>query len=62
MSTFVIIVLCAVIAWIIFAALIVTIISMNSSNISKEKELAWLKEVLRECEEERDGCKGNGER
>lgn len=55
MSTIVAVVIVVIVLWIMFSALIATIISMNSSLISKEKEIAWLQEVLKECEEKEDG-------
>ena len=48
------IIMCFVVAWIIFSAFIVTITTMNSSRISAENERDELEKLLFECEESKN--------
>ena len=60
MPTYYIIIMCVVVAWIIFASLIALITTMNASRISAEERRKELERLLFECEESKNG--GSSER
>ena len=54
MPAYQIVIICVVIAWLIFAALIVMLITMNSSLINAEDRRKELERLLFECEERKN--------